>query len=196
MILIVAALKAELLPIIEQNNITQKKHIAGGTLHFNDELHLLRTGVGAKKAEQAFSAYLKNYRPSGIFNIGMAGGLNPDIKFGAVRRIRTILNERHDKIDMQPVARDQQYPEEASLLTVSTPVTDQRQKENLYRQHGADMADMEAFILAETALKQNMPFQAIKIISDTADKNTQKDFRDNYKKLTKILGAKVIELIT
>ena len=58
MILIVAALKAELLPLIQYFRIEQKEIVAQGTLYHSEKLHLLRTGVGMQIAREVFSEFL------------------------------------------------------------------------------------------------------------------------------------------
>jgi len=195
MILIVAALKAELLPLIQYFRIEQKELVAQGTLYHSEKLHLLRTGVGMQKAGETLSTYLKKYQPGKIINIGTAGALNPKFGTGKIIEAKCIKNEQVDEIYLIPLQINQQLFEQVNLLTVTEAVLDRQRKEKLSTEYNADIVDMEAFTLANIARQNNIEFYCIKIISDQADENAKKDFENNYKNLIDKLSEQIVNFL-
>jgi adenosylhomocysteine nucleosidase len=195
MILIVAALKAELLPLIQYFRIEQKELVAQGTLYHSEKLHLLRTGVGMQKAGETLSTYLKKYQPGKIINIGTAGALNPKFGTGKIIEAKCIKNEQVDEIYLIPLQINQQLFEQVNLLTVTEAVLDRQRKEKLSTEYNVDIVDMEAFALANIAQQNNIEFYCIKIISDQADENAKKDFENNYKNLIDKLSEQIVNFL-
>ena len=195
MILIVAALKTELLPLIKFFNIDQIKSIGSGTLYYNRKLHLLQTGIGMNNARVMLSEYLETYHPERILNIGTAGALNPEVVIGSVMQVEIILNETYDKIYTELISPGPVYLKKAALLTMSRAVVDQKRKEKLFNNYKADLVDMEAFALAGIAAAKNIRLSCIKVVSDNADNNASIDFKNNYKDAVKCLSESIISYL-
>lgn len=195
MILIVAAIKAELLPLVEHLKVDQKEMIGQGTLYFSDKTHLLRTGVGMQKAEEALSAYLEKYQPEKIINVGTAGSLNSDFSVGLITEPVRIRNEREEEINPIPLFQNQSLFKKSILLTVNDAVQNQKQKKKLFNQFSADIVDMEAFALAKLSRQHNIDFHCIKIISDHADEHTIDDFKNNYKIIIEKISGHLINYL-
>ena len=195
MILIVAALKTELLPLIKFFNIDQIKSIGSGTLYYNRKLHLLQTGIGMNNARVMLSEYLETYHPERILNIGTAGALNPEVVIGSVMQVEIILNETFDKIYTELISPGSVYLKKAALLTMSRAVVDQKRKEKLFNNYKADLVDMEAFALAGIAAAKNIRLSCIKVVSDNADNNASIDFKNNYKDAVKCLSESIISYL-
>ena len=195
MILIVAALKTELLPLIKFFNIDQIKSIGSGTLYYNRKLHLLQTGIGMNNARVMLSEYLETYHPERILNIGTAGALNPEVVIGSVMQVEIILNETFDKIYTELISPGPVYLKKAALLTMSRAVVDQKRKEKLFNNYKADLVDMEAFALAGIAAAKNIRLSCIKVVSDNADNNASIDFKNNYKDAVKCLSESIISYL-
>ena len=195
MILIVAALKAELLPLIQYFRIEQKEIVAQGTLYHSEKLHLLRTGVGMQNAREVFSEYLKKYDPDKIINLGTAGTLNQKFSVGMIVEAGCIQNEQSEKIYPMRMQLEEQLFENVYLLTVKDAVLNQQRKEILFIQFNSDIVDMEAFVLASVALQHRINFYCIKIISDQADENAINQFKDNYKSLLDKFSTHVIDYL-
>ena len=195
MILIVAALKTELLPLIKFFNIDQIKSIGSGTLYYNRKLHLLQTGIGMNNARVMLSEYLETYHPERILNIGTAGALNPEVVIGSVMQVEIILNKTFDKIYTELLSPGSVYLKKAALLTMSRAVVDQKRKEKLFNNYKADLVDMEAFALAGIAAAKNIRLSCIKVVSDNADNNASIDFKNNYKDAVKCLSESIISYL-
>ena len=195
MILIVAALKTELLPLIKFFNIDQIKSIGSGTLYYNRKLHLLQTGIGMNNARVMLSEYLETYHPERILNIGTAGALNPEVVIGSVMQVEIILNKTFDKIYTELISPGPVYLKKAALLTMSRAVLDQKRKEKLFNNYKADLVDMEAFALAGIAAAKNIRLSCIKVVSDNADNNASIDFKNNYRDAVKCLSESIISYL-
>ena len=195
MILIVAALKGELLPLIEYYKINQKENFGGGTLYPSEKVHLLRTGLGMDKARYTLSAYLEEYQPIRIINVGTAGALNPEFTIGLMTEPEIIYNEKKEIIRPQPLYDGQYLLKKSKLITVNNPVLTQIQKNKLLKDFNADIVDMEAFIIGSLARGKNIEFHNVKIISDYANEQTTDDFKNSYKIITEKLSEYLIKYL-
>ena len=195
MILIVAALKAELLPLIEYYKRDQKEVLGEGTLYPSEKIHLLRTGIGMNSAGQSLSAYLEKFNPDKIINMGTAGSLNPEFTIGVMTEPEIIYNEKKEIIRPQPLYDGQYLLKKSKLITVNNPVLTQIQKNKLLKDFNADIVDMEAFVLGSLARGKNIEFHNVKIISDYANEQTTDDFKNSYKIITEKLSEYLIKYL-
>jgi len=195
MILITAALKAELLPLIEYYKAKPRGNWADGRLFVSEKIHLLRTGVGMNKARHTLSAYLDKYQPEKIINTGTAGALNPRFTIGLMTEPEIIYNEKKQIIKPHPLYEDQYLLKQSKLLSVTAPVINQEQKNKLLKDFDADMVDMEAFAIAYLAGQRNIKFHCVKIISDFANDQTADDFKNNYKIIIEKLSGYLIKYL-
>ena len=195
MILIVAALKGELLLLIEYYKINQKENFGEGTLYPSEKIHLLRTGLGMDKARYTLSAYLEEYQPMRIINVGTAGALNSEFTIGLMTEPEIIYNEKKEIIRPQPLYDGQYLLKKSKLITVNNPVLTQIQKNKLLKDFNADIVDMEAFIIGSLARGKNIEFHNVKIISDYANEQTTDDFKNSYKIITEKLSEYLIKYL-
>lgn len=181
MFTIVGALKAEVQPILDFLGEAAVSCFGEGTLYAYEQVHVLRVGIGGKKASETLRTYLGWYEPAFVLNIGLAGALHTALSPEQVLRILTVESEEiaqsiplpfHAKLkDLQP----------ARLLTVNQPVTDEARRESLLHRFQADLVDMEAFHLARVCRSYSLPFYAVKAVSDFAGKDTATQLRSHYK---------------
>jgi len=195
MILITAALKAELLPLIEYFKPDRKEISGEGTLYLSEKVHLLRSGVGMQKSRESLSACLKKYQPESIINMGAAGALSPEFTIGLMTEPEIVYNEKHESIKPQPLYDGRYLLKQSKLLTVNTPVISQDQKNKLLKDFNAHMVDMEAFAIGYLAGQRNFKFHCVKIISDYANEQTTDDFKNNYKIIIEKLSEYLIKYL-
>jgi len=129
-------------------------------------------GVGAIAAREASRA-LSAEGCKTLLSLGMAGGLDPALKAGAVviaDRIVTIdgrsfvtsepwrnaLTKACDSVSVAPIAGSERV------------VTSVAAKQNLRRHTGAVVVDMESVGVAEAAAEAGLPFMAVRAVADTA----------------------------
>ncbi len=195
MITIISALKEEIRPILETLTVKQKLKAGSGTLYVTDEYHLLRTGVGLRHAEDVLNSYLSSYEPSEIINIGTAGSIKDDHRFGDIFYIGKIYYKTDGQFIVLPPEQNKTGTDPAVLLTVDQPVMNKSDRETLQRRFNAGLADMEAYALAKICFKNNIKFTCYKIVSDLADENTEDEFMANYKMLSKKLAEYILKIL-
>ena len=166
-----------------------------GTLH-GLRLCLARCGIGKVHAALcAQGMLLANPEIKAVLNIGVAGALRPDLKIGDIVIARSAV--QHD-VDTTPIgdplglisgpnlvhipcdkalaALLQKAAEEAGLPTAHAAVATGDQfivgldkKDFLSRTFDAAACDMEGGAIAQCCFEMNVPYAAIRAISDTRD---------------------------
>jgi nucleoside phosphorylase len=192
MITIIGALKGELQPLLSHFKPEKKKNINGGSLYIAKGVHLLRCGIGKKVCQKVLTAYLENYHPNLIINIGTAGIVNPEIKQGEIFSVVKNYQNGNDNIFELMAIKGFKS---ASLLTVDKPLRDKKLRDSYFRKYRVDLVDMEGWYCAQSATQCKADFHSIKIASDFADENTEKDFMKNYKALTEKLAVEIIPVL-
>lgn len=195
MILIVAALKDELISLIEYYKTDQKEIFDQGTLYLSKKLHILRTGIGMQKADETLSSYLEKYRPETIINMGTAGALHPEFTIGLMTEPAVIQNDKSEIINPIPLFQGQFLLKKSTLITLDKPVLTQKRKNRLFKNYTIDIVDTEAFVLADLSRQNKIDFHCLKVISDQADENTINDFKNNYKIIIEKLSGYLINYL-
>jgi adenosylhomocysteine nucleosidase len=114
----------------------------------------------------------------GVISFGVAGGLDPDLKSGAVVVATEVLagNSRWSASEILSdeliagagVGRQKVF--RGGLVGVEKVVTGQAGKAALRSEFGAAAVDMESHIAAEFAAKAGLPFAALRVVSDPASR--------------------------
>ncbi len=119
-------------------------------------------GMGAARVTLAVEAALRLGDISTLVSVGLAGGCHTDIKVSSVLEAGTVIDsltgERFKAGDGGG----------AKLVTTHT-IASVREKERLLSSYGADLVDMEAATVARLAAIRELPFRAIKAVSDGHD---------------------------
>ena len=162
---IIAALEAELHPLVKSwPSTTHQDH----TFHESSYAAAVAGGIGAESARRAAEAVIARYSPDLLISAGVAGALVADLRVGATIFPATVIDSqdgsRHEtSIQHAPVGNTAvgrtiliTYPEVATVA----------QKQQLAKSYGAHAVDMEAAAVARAAQKHNLPFIAVKAISD------------------------------
>ncbi len=162
-----------------------------GKLHSRDTL-LVKTGMGKERAENATNFILERYPVTAIISLGFAGGLAPELKIGDVVVCSKLLGitgvEQEDQM-LEPYTPDagllalaSQGPGDRAIsfclgsgVTVLTLEPSTQELQGLYETLHADVVDMESYWIAKIASDQQVPFIAIRSISDTSQ-NSVKPF--------------------
>jgi adenosylhomocysteine nucleosidase len=168
-IAIIAALKREIRQLVKRWPLTSIQH-EGRDFIFHEGGHALVVcgGIGAEAARRAAEAAIAHYSPDLLISAGVAGALVPDLHVGdtifPAMVIDTKDGSRHETaIHHAPIGNTAlgrtilaSYPEIASVA----------QKQQLAKSYGAHAVDMEAAAVARAAQSHNLPFLAVKAISD------------------------------
>ncbi len=102
------------------------------------------SGVGRGNARRAIATALQTLEPRLVVAAGFCGALVPALKIGDI------------------VASP-------DILTVDHLVADPREKRLLAERHDASAVDMESDAIADVCAARNVPFTAIRAVSDTSD---------------------------
>lgn len=118
-------------------------------------------GMGPARAALAVQAALSVGPVTALLSVGLAGGCDPSVRVGDVVRagvvVDTLTGERFSN-------------SESSQVLVSAPsIVGVMEKKRLFAAYSATAVDMEAATVARLAQGNNLPFRAIKVISDDAN---------------------------
>ena len=105
--------------------------------------------------------------PARIVSVGICGGLRDGSNVGDLVVPCEVVTADGQLWKCEPIA----LPATGRLLTVNRIVSSVAEKRRLHIEHAADIVDMEAASIAAICAERNIPFAAIKAISDTATDN-------------------------
>jgi hopanoid-associated phosphorylase len=111
---------------------------------------------------------------AGVISFGVAGGLDPSLPPGTVI-VATAVRGGHRSYSTSPywtAALRRALPQAASGLVAGSdiPVTTVADKQRLHEAHGALAVDMESHIAARAAQARGIPFAALRVVIDPADR--------------------------
>jgi adenosylhomocysteine nucleosidase len=129
-------------------------------LYTNDLAVVACAGMGSARATLAVQAAMAMKPVTALLSVGLAGACDPSLKIGDIVRAGIVVDtqsgERYSNSQFKQVL-------------VSTPaIASVKEKQRLYESYRANAVDMEAATVARLAQACNLPFQAIKAISDDA----------------------------
>jgi adenosylhomocysteine nucleosidase len=109
----------------------------------------------------------------GIISIGIAGALSPSLNAGDCVIASAIVTSaaRYDTDNAWTMHLRQSLPDRivATIAGAERIAATVEKKSAIYRETGADAVDMESHIAASVAREHNLPFVALRAISDRAD---------------------------
>ena len=168
-IVIVSAIERELWPLIKNWQSTKAQHDSCEFTFFESSYAIaVCGGIGPEAGRRAAEAAIARYSPELLISAGVAGGLTPDLRVGETIFPVTVIDardsSRHETaIKNAPIGST---PLAKTVLVSYPEIASAEQKQKLGRAYGAHAVDMEGASIARAALKHNLPFVAIKSISD------------------------------
>ena len=171
-IAIIAALEREVRPLVKTwrtNFVTRD----GREFTFYESTYAVMVcgGIGAEAARRASEAVIATYLPDVIVSAGIAGALVPELHVGETIFPALVIDaqdgSRHETaIRNAPVANTALG---RTVVVSSSQIAGVAQKQQLARSYGAQAVDMEGAAVGRAAMTHNLPFVAIKSISDECD---------------------------
>lgn len=171
-IAIIAALERELHPLINNWPVSTSEHESRQFAFYQSDYAVaVCGGIGLEAARRAAQAAVVTYNPELLISAGVAGALTPELRVGETIFPAMVIDpadgSRHEtaiaksRLGNSPLARTVlvSYPEIASAA----------QKQQLAKSFGAHAVDMEAAAVARAAQQHDLPFLAIKAISDESN---------------------------
>ena len=169
---IIAALEREVHPLVKNWAKTILGHEGREfTFYESNYAVVVCGGMGAEAARRAAEAIIVKYSPEIVISAGIAGALVPELHVGETIFPALVIDlqdgSRHETaIKNAPVANT---PLGRTTLVSSPQIVGVAQKQQLAKSYGAQAVDMESAAIARAAMTHNLPFLAIKSISDEHD---------------------------
>jgi adenosylhomocysteine nucleosidase len=171
-IAIVAALERELHPRVKNWRKTTIEH-EGRQFAFYESSYAVAVcaGIGPEAGRRAAQAVIVKYAPEIIISAGVAGALVPELKVGDTIFPAAVVDtqdgsRRETAIQTSPLSTTALG---RTIVASSRQIARIAQKERLAKSYGAHAVDMESAAVACAAQAHNLPFLAIKSISDAYD---------------------------
>jgi nucleoside phosphorylase len=195
-ILILAVLAKELNPI--------REYLFSGLATLKPvDLSFLKISMGFKKDADYLKSILTKNQIDLVINVGSAGALSPGLAMSEV-----VFPELYLAWDTVPLTAElllgkwsamrSKLPVDfrrGALYTSTVPVRSTKYRNEIFTQTGALYVDMEAYRIAELCLEQQVPFTALKVITDAADHQTLVSFDRNLDDALANLQLKLKTLI-
>jgi adenosylhomocysteine nucleosidase len=129
-------------------------------LYTNDFAVVACAGMGPARATLAVQEAIVMKPVTTLLSVGLAGACDPSLKIGDIVRAGVVIDtqsgERYSNSQFEQV------------LVSAPAIASIKEKRRLYESYRAGAVDMEAATVARIAQAHNLPFQAIKAISDDA----------------------------
>lgn len=172
---VVAALAAE------ARALSPTARVAGPYTALDDGTLVAVSGIGCAAAGLAADRLI-DAGATALVSWGLAGGLDPALRAGAVCMPREVLGADgscyataapwREALRASIAARGAIAPGNlivpGRLLTALEPVDSVAAKDKAYRETGAAAVDMESSAIAAAARVRNLPFIAVRVVVDTA----------------------------
>lgn len=184
---------------------------------------MVQSGVGKVNAARATQVLIDNYKVKTIVNIGAAGALNAMLDIGdiligkkAIQHDFDITAFGHSKgyitgvgngveCDCELVEKvmhtienieNKEYKTKLGVIaTGDIFCTEVSMKDKISAKFNADVIDMECGAVAQVAYLSEIPFIAIRSISDTPNGNNASDFDENLEKASRRCGEVLKEVL-
>ncbi len=155
---IIAALPREVKHLVRG---WQKHRLADHVVVYSNEYAVVaHAGMGSERAAMAVQAAMTIRPVTALLSVGLAGGCDPSVRVGDIVRagvvVDTLSGERFTNSEFRQVL--------VSALSIASV----HEKQRLFASYSASAVDMEAATVARIAEGHNLPFRAIKVISDDA----------------------------
>jgi adenosylhomocysteine nucleosidase len=177
--LICFALKEEAAPF---------QKIAVGKAASTQAVSILLTGIGRQNAEKSLREFLATHSPNLVLTCGFAGGLNHELKLGAVvfeihsssSRCESAQIKNGEKLEPTHVGCYEKLvaagAKPAKLFCADRIATTVAEKKKLRDETGADAVEMESSAIHAVCAEHGIPCVTVRVISDTASEDLPLDF--------------------
>lgn len=193
-IALVGAMEEEIVHIKRHMNLDKAEDTKKPTPRFyqgsfmGKDVVLLCSGVGKEKAQKAANILTEEYPLRAIISIGCAGAIHSDIRIGDVVVASQLFSDVPE--EEGPFPSHQGLIEKierccqlvggkyfiGNMLTSTDVVSSSQAKRDIYERYQALAVEMESAFFAKEAFKKNIPFLAVRSISDTADESIHLDY--------------------
>ena len=187
MILVFAAMLPEVRACLGGADLPAPDAVGGFPVYRSGDVAVCQTGLG-RRAIDAASAALAHFEPRAVLSAGVAGGLAPSIAAGDLVLCRQIDHESHRTLSVDAsVLSDKELMDTAfglasglgmspiagTSITVDEAAWTPAEKAAHHAWKSHDIVEMESYWTGEAAVRANVPFLAVRTVSDAADHELQ-----------------------
>ncbi|HME41984.1 MAG TPA: hypothetical protein VKF36_02765 [Syntrophorhabdales bacterium] len=189
-ILVTGALPHELRPFLK--HLKPQRQLRAGafrvtqTTYLSHEIMLAVTGIGIQNAEEAVRSVLDAFNADFLLSIGFAGALSEGVRIGdlvaatsvslvsanSIKKIVQIPDERR----LRDVLGGNVGARAASFFTLEKLMEKKAVRHFVPGDAAHPVCEMETFPLAVIALEKQIPFLAVRSITDLADEEIPPEF--------------------
>ncbi len=175
---IVAAYRWEVTPLLRRTSGVEK--LPRGWYRFRlrgEPAMLVVGGVGKRNAQSAAESLARTVSLKGLISLGFAGGLQESLQPGDVVVAEEVLDLRTgERFRCSEELLPETKAQRGVILAVDDVVQEADAKRRLGQQWSALAVDMESAGVARAATQSNLPFAAIRGITDGCDESLSIDF--------------------
>ncbi len=175
---LVAALSIEVSPFFGllgqvRRYSTQRHSVIEGELGGKIVVAIL-CGPGRKAARGAAELLIAGHRPRWLLSAGFGGALAPELNLYDIVVGNAVIDPEGTRLGIDirlPADASNRRIRTSAIATVDAIVRTATEKAEIRRRTGADVVDMETSAVAGVCSERNIPFLAVRVISDEADKD-------------------------
>ncbi len=132
------------------------------------------SGAGRTRAAQAAEVFLAGHRPGWLISAGFCGGLSPELPRHAIVLAGSLLDGQGNRLEvdlgrLDPGLVARQGVHVGPVLQVEQVIRRPAEKRAAGEAHGALAADLESLAVADVCRGLNVPFLAVRAVSDAVD---------------------------
>ena len=132
------------------------------------------SGAGRVRAARAAEALIAGHRPPWLISAGFCGGLSPDLPRHAIVLADALLDGKGNRLEvalgkLDPALVSRRGAHVGPILQVEHVIRRPADKRAAGEAHRAVAADLESLAVAEVCRGRNVPFLAIRVVSDAVD---------------------------
>ena len=213
--------KAEIEKLISNKEIKKTNNLKFIIGKIKDKnIVLIQCGVGKVNAARTTQKLIDKFNITTIINVGVAGAINSNLKIGDVIIAKKVIQHDfditafgHNKGYITDVGegiesdknllekakemnKDNSYKTKIGIIaTGDIFCTDIKMKEKINNKFNADVVDMECGAIAQVSFLENIPFLAIRSVSDIPNGDNAKTFDENLKTASKIASEVLYNIL-
>ena len=173
MIVVFAAMKPELVSLPKKLGLKKKVHPGGISVFGGEgEFILAITGIG-RAAKGAAEIIIRHYSPKLALSVGLTGGLVNNFSIGDIVIGRKIFYSHNKSVMCSHVPSSHAFNmgtvRYGNIFTADKVLVQPEKKKQILRKFDVDIVDMESYHIARLAQTADIPFLAVKAISDLSN---------------------------
>ena len=151
--------------------LVAEARIAVGIGAIGNGLGAIGIGGGSPQGAHDAAEHLVATGATALLSFGLAGGLDPTLRPGQPIVPAAILHNRRSYPADPSLLQRLGGPNAALLAAEAAPIASAAAKSALFRATAAAAVDLESGAVAEVAARHHIPFAALRIICDPADRD-------------------------